>query len=118
MQEDLKMYGNQYTYAVRIPSIFTSHQFLTPEQGTAYTCAYAVMQIPSTLIIQKIRPSYWLACMELGWGIFTFAQAGMQNVTQLYVFRFLVGFFESSFFPCFLFVLGSWYVNVHQFVRW
>lgn len=91
MQEDLHMYGNQYTYA-----------------GTAYTVAYAVMQVPSTLIIQKIRPSYWLACMEIGWGVFTFAQAGMKNVTQLYVFRFLVGFFESSFFPCLLFVLGSW----------
>ncbi|KAF8858271.1 pantothenate transporter liz1 [Acephala macrosclerotiorum] len=94
MQEDLKMYGNQYTYA-----------------GTAYTVAYAVMQVPSTLIIQKIRPSYWLALMEIGWGTFTFAQAGLHNVTQLYVFRFLVGFFESSFFPCLLFVLGSWYTK-------
>ncbi|RDW87461.1 hypothetical protein BP5796_03155 [Coleophoma crateriformis] len=94
MQEDLKMYGNQYTYA-----------------GTAYTCAYAVMQIPSTLIIQHIRPSYWLGLMEIGWGIFTFAQAGMHSVNELYAFRFLVGFFESSFFPCMLFVLGSWYTK-------
>lgn len=69
------------------------------------------MQIPSTLIIQKIRPSYWLAFMEIGWGVFTFAQAGMKNVSQLYAFRFLVGFFESSFFPCLLFVLGSWYTK-------
>ncbi len=48
MQEDLAMYGNEYTYA-----------------QTAYTCAYAVMQIPSTLIVQKIRPSIWLAAMEV-----------------------------------------------------
>jgi ACS family pantothenate transporter-like MFS transporter len=110
MREDLHMYGNQYTYAVRLllPLLILYHQKLTRLQGTAYTCAYAAMQIPSTLIIQKIQPSYWLACMEIGWGIFTFAQSGMQNVTQLYVFRFLVGFFESSFFPCILFVLGSW----------
>jgi ACS family pantothenate transporter-like MFS transporter len=69
------------------------------------------MQIPSTLIIQKIRPSYWLALMEIGWGAFTFAQAGMKDVSELYAFRFLVGLFESSFFPCLLFVLGSWYVT-------
>ncbi|KAH8807539.1 pantothenate transporter liz1 [Xylogone sp. PMI_703] len=94
MQEDLKMFGNQYTYA-----------------GTVYTCAYAVMQIPSTLIIQKVRPSFWLGLMEVGWGTFTFAQAGMKNVSQLYAFRFLVGLFESSFFPCMLFVLGSWYTK-------
>lgn len=94
MQEDLAMYGNQYTYA-----------------QTAYTCAYAVMQIPSTLIIQKIRPSLFLALMEVGWGAFTFAQAGVQNPTQLYVFRFFVGFFESGFFPSLLYVLGSWYTR-------
>lgn len=50
MQEDLAMYGNEYTYA-----------------QTAYTCAYAVMQVPSTLIVQKIRPSVWLVFMEVGW---------------------------------------------------
>ncbi|KAH8596063.1 pantothenate transporter liz1 [Bisporella sp. PMI_857] len=94
MQEDLKMYGNEYTYA-----------------GTCYTVAYAVMQVPSTLIIQKVRPSYWLALMEIAWGTFTFAQAGTHNMAQLYSFRFLVGFFESSFFPCLLYVLGSWYTK-------
>lgn len=88
------MYGNQYTYAT-----------------TCYTVAYAVMQIPSNIIVQYIRPSYWLAGMEIAWGTFTFAQAGMQNVSQLYAFRFLVGFFESSFFPVLLFVLGSWYTK-------
>ncbi|UQC76436.1 pantothenate transporter liz1 [Colletotrichum lupini] len=51
MQEDLKMFANEYTYAQMV-----------------YTCAYAVMQIPSTLIVQKIRPSIWLAAMEVGWG--------------------------------------------------
>lgn len=69
------------------------------------------MQIPSTIIIQHVRPSYWLGLMEVGWGAFTFAQAGMSNTSQLYAFRFLVGFFESSWFPCMLFVMGSWYTK-------
>ncbi|KAF1956320.1 pantothenate transporter liz1 [Byssothecium circinans] len=94
MQEDLHMVGNEYTYAI-----------------TCYTVAYAVMQIPSNIIIQYIRPSYWLAAMEIAWGTFTFAQAGVRNVNQLYAFRFLVGLFESSFFPALLFVLGSWYTK-------
>ncbi|KAL4811330.1 major facilitator superfamily domain-containing protein [Aspergillus unguis] len=95
MQEDLSMYGNEYTYA-----------------QTLYTISYAIMQVPSTLIIQRIRPSIWLACMEVAWGAFTFAQAGMKNVPQLYAFRFLVGFFESSFFPALLYLLGSWYTKM------
>ncbi|KAL2835402.1 pantothenate transporter liz1 [Aspergillus pseudoustus] len=94
MQEALSMYGNEYTYAT-----------------TAYTVAYAVMQIPSTLVIQRVRPSIWLAAMEVAWGVFTFAQAGTRNVSQLYAFRFLVGFFESSFFPSLLYLLGSWYTK-------
>ncbi|EXJ77096.1 hypothetical protein A1O3_10254 [Capronia epimyces CBS 606.96] len=94
MKEDLAMNGNQYTYA-----------------GTTYTVAYAVMQIPSTLIIQRVRPHIWLAAMEVCWGTFTFAQAGMHSVSELYAFRFLIGFFESSFFPSLLYVLGSWYTK-------
>jgi ACS family pantothenate transporter-like MFS transporter len=88
MQEELDMYGNEYTYA-----------------GSIYTVAYAVMQIPSTLIIQRVRPSLWLAIMEVCWGVFTFAQAGMHSVGQLYAFRFLVSLFESSFFRrCYMYL--------------
>ncbi|KAJ5894162.1 hypothetical protein N7495_005853 [Penicillium taxi] len=94
MKEDLSMLGNEYTYA-----------------GTVYTVAYAAMQIPSTMIIQHVRPSLWLAAMEVGWGTFTFAQAGMHSVGELYAFRFLIGFFESSFFPSLLYILGSWYTK-------
>ncbi|KAL6228965.1 hypothetical protein BDW75DRAFT_246156 [Aspergillus navahoensis] len=94
MQEALSMYGNEYTYA-----------------QTMYTIAYAMMQIPSTLIIQRVRPSIWLAAMEICWGGLTFAQAGLRSVPELYAFRFLVGFFESSFFPSLLYLLGSWYTK-------
>jgi MFS transporter, ACS family, pantothenate transporter len=69
------------------------------------------MQIPSTLIVQRVRPSLWLAFMEIAWGTFTFAQAGLRNHSQLYAFRFLIGFFESSWFPCMLYILGSWYTK-------
>lgn len=69
---------------------------------------------------------------QLGWGIFTFAQAVAQNSIQMYgeskgvllrnrpaahafglaVFRFFVGAFEASFFPAVLYLLGSWYSPV------
>ena len=92
MKTDLAMNGNEYTYA-----------------GTAYTVGYAIMQVPSTLIVQYIPPRIWLAIVEIGWGIFTFAQAGLRNSPQLYAFRFVVGLFESSFSPVVIYVMGSWY---------
>jgi len=94
MREDLSMLGNEYTYAT-----------------TAYTVGYAIMQVPSTLIVQKIPPAIWLGAMEVGWGVWTFAQAGMSSSKQLYAFRFLVGLFEASFSPVVLYVIGGWYTK-------
>ncbi|KIY67448.1 pantothenate transporter liz1 [Cylindrobasidium torrendii FP15055 ss-10] len=92
MKEDLVLNGNEYTY-----------------MGTCYTVAYALFQIPGTMMVTRVRPSYFLFACEVGWGIFTFAQAGAQNAGQMYAFRFCVGLFEAPFFPSLLYVLGSWY---------
>ncbi|WVQ79171.1 hypothetical protein IAT38_001267 [Cryptococcus sp. DSM 104549] len=92
LKEELGWYGNQYTYATSL-----------------YTAAYAIMQIPSTLIVQKVRPSYWLAFCEISWAAFTFAQAGAKNTSTMYGLRFMVGVTESAFFPVGLYLLGSWY---------
>ncbi|KAJ7056785.1 pantothenate transporter liz1 [Mycena amicta] len=94
MKEDLNINGNEYTF-----------------MGTCYTIAYALMQVPSTMIIQKVRPSYYLAFCEIGWGVWTFAQAGATSSQQMYAFRFMVGLFESAFFPCLLYLMGSWYTK-------
>ncbi|KAJ3984318.1 pantothenate transporter liz1 [Lentinula detonsa] len=85
MKEDLAMNGNQYTY-----------------MGTFYTIGYALFQIPGTLAVTRVRPSVFLFVNEIGWGIFTFAQAGARTYNQMYAFRFMVGAFEASFFPSIL----------------
>ncbi|THV06054.1 pantothenate transporter liz1 [Dendrothele bispora CBS 962.96] len=92
MKEDLNIFGNEYTY-----------------MGTCYTIAYALFQIPSTMVVTRVRPSLYLFLNEVGWGIFTFAQAAAQTSNQMYAFRFCVGMFEASFFPSILYLMGSWY---------
>ncbi|KAK0245922.1 pantothenate transporter liz1 [Armillaria nabsnona] len=92
MKEDLNILGNEYTY-----------------MGTCYTIAYALFQIPGTLIVTRVRPSYFLFFCEVGWGAFTFAQAGARHSDYMYAFRFCVGMFEAPFFPCILYLMGSWY---------
>jgi ACS family pantothenate transporter-like MFS transporter len=59
MKEDLKINGNQYTYML-----------------TIYAAVVAAMQLPANFIAIKVRPSWLLAASEIGWTIFTFAQAG------------------------------------------
>ncbi|KAL1413829.1 hypothetical protein Q8F55_001613 [Vanrija albida] len=94
MKEDLKMYGNEYTRLL-----------------TIYNAVYCVLQIPSNLVVMKVRPSWWLAGCEIGWTAFTFAQAAATSTNQVYVFRFFVAFFEAGFQPVCYFLLGSWYLK-------
>ncbi|ODN74907.1 hypothetical protein L198_08215 [Cryptococcus wingfieldii CBS 7118] len=92
LQETLGWYGNQYTYATSL-----------------YTVGYAIMQVPSTLIVQRVRPSLWLAFCEIVWAVLTFCQCAVKNTSSVYALRFLVALFESAFFPVGLYLLGSWY---------
>ncbi|ODN76504.1 hypothetical protein L202_05171 [Cryptococcus amylolentus CBS 6039] len=92
LQEYLGWYGNQYTYAVAL-----------------YTAGYAALQVPSTLIVQHVRPSVWLAFCEVTWAVLTFSQAAVKNTRTMYALRFLVAIFESAFFPAGVYLLGSWY---------
>ncbi|WRT69917.1 uncharacterized protein IL334_006908 [Kwoniella shivajii] len=94
MKEDLHINANQYTY-----------------MGTIYNAVVAAMQIPSSFIVMKVRPSWFLAACEIGWGIFTFAQAGAQSYQAMYGFRFCVALFESFYYPIGFFILGSWYTR-------
>ncbi|CAG1966181.1 unnamed protein product [Fusarium graminearum] len=92
MKEDLNIMGNEYTYMLM-----------------CYTIATAIMQIPSNAIALKVRPRYCIVACEIGWTIFTFAQAAATSPKQMYAFRFMIGFFESGFSPIIIFLLGSWY---------
>ncbi|KAJ9615935.1 hypothetical protein H2204_014255 [Knufia peltigerae] len=75
MKEDLNMLGNQYNYAV-----------------TLWTIGYIIGEIPSNLILTKIRPSIWIPALELIWSILTLCTC----------------LAEAGFFPGILYMLGSW----------
>ncbi|KAJ7470867.1 major facilitator superfamily domain-containing protein [Mycena latifolia] len=92
MKEDLNINGNEKLWLERSdmsPSAWV-HATLLRYALVEFKFPYALMQVPSTMIIQKIRPSYYLAFCEVGWGIWTLAQAGAKNSQQTYVFRFMV----------------------------
>jgi ACS family pantothenate transporter-like MFS transporter len=47
-QEDLGLYGNQLNY-----------------MQTCWTVGYVIGEIPSNILLTKIRPSYWLPALEV-----------------------------------------------------
>ncbi|KAJ6454570.1 major facilitator superfamily domain-containing protein [Mycena vulgaris] len=91
-QEDLNMNGNELVYA-------TSY----------WTAGYVIGQVPSNLLLTRISPQFVIPALELAWGLATLGTYSVKNVKSLYALRFLVGLFESGFYPGMHYILGSWY---------
>ncbi|KAF8491461.1 major facilitator superfamily domain-containing protein [Russula emetica] len=92
MKEDLRLHGNQLNYI-----------------KTSWTVGYVIGQIPSNVLITRVRPSIWIPTMELVWGSLTMCLAASKSFSTLCAVRFFIGLAESTFFPAIQYVIGSWY---------
>jgi len=92
MQKDLGLYGNQLNY-----------------MQTCWTVGYVIGEIPSNLILTRVRPSIWIPTLEIVWTVLTFSLSRCETATQIYVLRFFIGLAESGFYPGMQYVIGSWY---------
>jgi ACS family pantothenate transporter-like MFS transporter len=92
MKEDLAMNGNEINLI-----------------DTAWTIGYVVGQLPSQIVLTKVRPSVWVPCCELVWTMLTFTLAAAKTSNHVIVIRFFIGLAESIFYPAAHTILGSWY---------
>lgn len=74
-----------------------------------YVLGAVLGQLPFALLFPKVRMNLLVPGLDLLWGIFTLLQYRVQGYSELMAYRFLVGLFESAYFPAVHFVLGSWY---------
>ncbi|KAK0194100.1 MFS general substrate transporter [Armillaria mellea] len=88
----ISRYGNEYNYIT-----------------TAWTCGYVIGQIPSNMLITRIRPSLWIPTMEIIWSVLTMLLSTTHNFSSICALRFFVGLAESTFYPAIQYVIGSWY---------
>ncbi|KXJ96662.1 allantoate permease [Microdochium bolleyi] len=85
-------------------------------QGTDFNTAtsilfvgYLLMQLPSNLLLTRVRPSVYLSLAMCVWGVISTAQAAARSYPGLVVARFFLGFSEAPFFPGAVFLMSSWY---------
>ncbi|KAL1854049.1 hypothetical protein Daus18300_011547 [Diaporthe australafricana] len=71
--------------------------------------SYIVCEVPSNMILGRVRPSIYLPTLAILWGVAAACQGACQNWHQIVRLRFLIGFFESGFAPGCAFYLSSWY---------
>ncbi|KAI1068225.1 hypothetical protein LB507_004210 [Fusarium sp. FIESC RH6] len=92
MKEDMGLFGNELNY-----------------MQTCWTIGYVIGEIPSNMLLTRIRPSIWIPACEVTWSILTILLTKCTNSTQLYVLRFFIGLAESTFYPGMQYIIGSWY---------
>ncbi|KAF7597007.1 hypothetical protein BBP40_011373 [Aspergillus hancockii] len=87
-------------------------------QGTDYNLAtsilfvgYLLMQLPSNLLLTRVRPSLFLGIAMAIWGVISACQAATQSFVGLVLGRFFLGFVEAPFFPGAVMLMSSWYTR-------
>lgn len=72
---------------------------------------YMLMQLPSNMIITRVRPSIYLAFWVCVWSCISASTAAAKNFSHLIAIRFLLGIAEAPFFPGVFFLLSCWYTK-------
>ncbi|KAH7140321.1 major facilitator superfamily domain-containing protein [Dactylonectria estremocensis] len=94
LSEDLGLSDNEY-------SLFISVFFV----------GYFLCEVPSNLVMVKIRPSIYLSIIVFSWGCIVSGMSQSKSLTGFLVGRFFLGCVEAGMFPGALFILTCWYTK-------
>lgn len=82
-----------------------------------FLVGYAIFEVPSNILLKKLRPSRWLAFLMFSWGTITIGLGGVQSFPATTGVRFLLGVFEAGLFPGLVYYLTFWYKTDERSVR-
>ena len=89
LSEDLELTGDRYNVALVI--------FFVP---------YILFEIPSNVILKKLKPRIWLSICMFTFGLVTLLQGFVQNYSGLLATRFFLGLAETGMFPGAFYLIG------------
>jgi MFS family permease len=75
------------------------------------------MQIPSNMILTRVRPSLYLPFWVCVWSCISASTAGTHNFSGLVAVRFFLGIAEAPFFPGVFYLLSCWYTKKELALR-
>lgn len=94
LESDTNLTGSQYQTCVSILFV-----------------GYILGQVPSNMLITRLRPSYYMsACMFL-WAVVSGLTALSKNFVGLFLTRFFLGVVEAPYYPGALYILGIFYTR-------
>ena len=69
---------------------------------------YAVFEVPSNLLLERVGARIWLARITVSWGIVAASMAFVGSATQFHWLRFALGAAEAGFFPGVIYYFTRW----------
>src|ERR1700710_1351358 len=75
---------------------------------------YALLEVPSNLILHRVGARLWLARIMVTWGLVSAGMALVHGPTSYYLIRFVLGIAEAGFFPGVIYYLTLWYPRTHR----
>lgn len=92
--EDLGMSGAQYNWCL-----------------TVFFFTYAAFEVPSNLLLKRLRPSVWLPTIMVAWGIVMTLMGIVQSYNGLLISRIFLGVAEAGLFPGVAYYITMWYAR-------
>ncbi|KAM0334509.1 hypothetical protein ACHAQA_001538 [Verticillium albo-atrum] len=93
-EEDLNLTGTQYSTAVSILFV-----------------GYILGQIPSNMILTRVRPSWYMGGFMMAWAVVSCLTALVKDYTGLILTRFFLGVVEAPYYPGALYMLSIFYTR-------
>ncbi|OOF90942.1 hypothetical protein ASPCADRAFT_177928 [Aspergillus carbonarius ITEM 5010] len=75
---------------------------------------YLFWEYPASYIAQRLPIGTVVSSFVIAWGAILMITASCSNFNGLAICRFLLGCFESPITPCFMMIVGMWYVRQEQ----
>ncbi|KAJ5749011.1 uncharacterized protein N7511_010707 [Penicillium nucicola] len=90
--EDLNMTGPQYNWTL-----------------TVFFFTYAAFELPSNLLLKKLKPSRWLPFIMVAWGICMTLMGVVKGYGGLLATRIFLGVAEAGLYPGVAYYITLWY---------
>ncbi|GBG56818.1 MFS transporter [Sporomusaceae bacterium FL31] len=76
---------------------------------------YILFEVPGALIAEKWSPRVWVARIMISWGIVCGLMAFMTTELEFYIYRFLLGAAEASFYPVvYAVIMPRWFNSTER----
>ncbi|SPO25664.1 related to allantoate permease [Ustilago trichophora] len=104
---DRSAIGNARLYGLEKELKLTSEQYNLAL--TVFFFPYALFEVPSNILLKRLRPSIWFPIITILVGICMISQGLVHNYQGLLLARFFLGVTEAGLFPGANFLISGWY---------